>query len=174
MFNQYTYKQKFQALLVLFILLGSAAYKRSFSSLFSVYSEYYKLHTKYSDFEQKNKNLPKLQNDIYKLDKVLGKGNVAKEVIQQEIIKFISTKSQKVSIVKLEPIHDFEDENLRIISNQIIVSGNINDLLELTYSLEKDFAFSRIVSYKFFTIKKNNQAVGLQLQIIFQNYENIS
>ena len=174
MFNQYTYKQKFQALIVLFIMLGCAAYKRSFSTFFNVYSEHSKLDSKISDFEEKNKDFPKLQNDIYKLDKVLGKENVSKEIIPQEIIKYISSNFQKVSIIKLDPIHDFEDENIRIISNKIVLSGNINDLLELVYSFEKHFVFSRIVSYKFFSIKKNNQAVELQLQILFQNYENIS
>ncbi len=172
MFEQYSYKQKFSALLILFLMLCIAAYKRSFSQLIQTYKEHKVLSEKIADFSSKSNKLDALIKDVAVLDKVIGKAGQSKEVVQQEIISFASKKHPEVSISDLQPIHVFSDIDYKIVTNQLDVTGNANQLLRLAYDFEKEFSYSRIVSMHYYTIKKNNKTEVLHLKMIFQNYEN--
>lgn len=172
MFENYSYKQKFRALIIIFIMLSIAAYKRSFHPLIQSYSEYQILASKIEDFNKNFGNMQSLSKEVTLLDKTIGKSNLSKEVIQQEIIKFISTRNKTVSLDNILPIHTFKDDNYTIITNQIEVSGNTNHLLKLAYDFEKEFSISKILSMKLYTSKKNDKEEVLHLKIIFQNYEN--
>lgn len=172
MFENYSYKQKFYALIILFFMLSITAYKRSFHTLFEVISEYKMLSKKADDINKKSKNTGTLTNDIAYLDKIIGKEGVTKEMVQQGIVSFASTNSNNISISDLKPIHDFPEDDYHIITNQLDVTGNANQLLELAYNFEKKFDFSRMVSQNFYTTKKNNKSEVLHLKMIFQNYEN--
>lgn len=173
MFNQYTFKQKFIALLVLFVLLSITAYKRSFRLFFQLYQENKILTEKMEKVNSDSKNLAVLEDEIRQLDKYIGKQNVDKDRIQDEILNFISTKHQKIKIVKLNPIHVFKDDKIIYLSNEIEVSGDVNDLMKLTLDLEQKFDYSKIRHLKYFSIIKNNSILGLHLKILFQSYENI-
>lgn len=172
MFENYSYKQKFIALLVVFLMLSYTAYKRSFKNLFAVYEEYKQLSLLSSDIKNKTKNVDALSMEIASYDKFLGNQDVSKDVVQQEIIAF-STSHQGISINDLQAIHTFEDENYRVYTNQLDVTGDINSLLSLSYNFETKFLFSRVISTNLYTTKKNNSKETLHLKIIFQNYENI-
>lgn len=172
MFNQYSYKQKFGALLVLFFMLGITAYKRSFSQLVQTYKEHKALSEKVNDFNGKSDKLDVLAKDVALMDKVIGKAGESKEVIQQEIMSFASEKHPEVSINELQPIHVFSDNDYKIVTNQLDVTGTANQLLRLAYDFEKEFHYSRIVSMNYYTTKKNNKTEVLHLKMIFQNYEN--
>ncbi|MFB9108532.1 hypothetical protein [Flavobacterium gyeonganense] len=172
MFENYSYKQKFYALGVLFCLLSITAYKRSFHTLFDVISEYRILSKKADDINKKAKNTDGLTQDIAYLDKIIGKEGTTKEIVQQGIVSFASENAPAVSISDLKPIHNFPEDDYHIITNQLDVTGNSNELLGLAYSFEKKFDLSRIVSMNFYTTKKNDKSEVLHLKMIFQNYEN--
>lgn len=172
MFEKYSYKNKFTALLVVFVMLVITAYKRSFHTLFQVMKEHKTLSEKTNDINKKANNSEKLHREINYLDRVIGKDGITKEMVQQGIISFASTEAPTVSINDLQPTHVFSDENYRIISNQLDITGNCNQLLTLGYAFEKRFDYSRIVSMNFYTTKKNNTSEVLHLKMIFQNYEN--
>lgn len=171
MFEKYSYKQKCTALLIVFLMLSITAYKRSFSTLFEVIKEHRVLSKLTEGFDKKSKNADRLIKDIAILDKTIGKEGIGKEKVQQNIVSFISEKYPQISINDLQPIHIFLDESYVIITNQLDVTGNINQLLKLGYSFEKEFLFSRIVNMNFYTTK-NNKSEVLHLKMIFQNYEN--
>ncbi|OXA99542.1 hypothetical protein [Flavobacterium pectinovorum] len=172
MFENYSYKKKFMVLLLVFVMLLITAYKRSFHNLFQVIHEYKTLSEKTNDINKKANNTEKLTKEINYLDRVIGKEGITKEMVQQGIISFASTEDPKISINDLQSSHVFSDENYRIISNQLDVTGNCNQLLALGYGFEKKFDYSRIVSMNFYTTKKNNTSEVLHLKMIFQNYEN--
>lgn len=172
MFENYSYKQKFYALIVVFFMLTAAAYKRSFHTLFDVITEYRTLSKKADDINKKSNNTDSLKKDIAYLDKIIGKEGVTKEMVQQGIVSFSSENSPSVSISDLKPIHDFPEDDYHIITNQLDVTGDSNQLLNLAYNFEKKFNLSRIVSINFYTTKKNNKSEVLHLKMIFQNYEN--
>lgn len=172
MFENYSYKQKCGALLVVFVMLLATAYKRSFSSLFQVVKEYRELSSRVEDIHKKTKNVEELRKEIAYLDMVLGKEGVTKEMVQQGMVSFATRSQPGVSIHELAPIHNFSDENYTIFTNQLDVVGNTNQLLQMAYDFEKQYDYSRMVGMKFFTTQKNNKEEVLHLKMIFQNYEN--
>ena len=171
MFDNYSYKKKCLALGVVFVMLSVTAYKRSFKGLFDVIAENRKLSGKSEALSSKSKSYDELLKDIHFIDNVIGKDGVTKEEIQQNLVGFIGSRHSDVSIHDLQPIHIFEDENCRIITNQLDLIGSANQLLSTAYDFEKEFKFSRMVSMNFYT-QKNNKSDALHLKIIFQNYEN--
>lgn len=171
MFEKYSYKKKFFALLVMTFIIAITAYKRSFSTLIQVIKEHNALSKKIEDVNQKAGNSSVLTKEVAYLDRLIGKEGVPKEVIQQEIVNFTAKRHPKVSINVLEPIHLFQDENHTIITNQLDVTGSINQLLQLGYDFERNFSDSRIVNMHFYLSKKNNKTDLLHFKIIFQNYE---
>lgn len=172
MFEKYTFKTKFIALIVVFIMLFITAYKRSFNTLFQVLTDYKTLTLKVNEINKKGNNSVELIKEIAYLDKIIGKQEVTKEMVQQGIVSFATENHPKVSINDLQSIHVFPDENYTIITNQLDVTGNVNELLQLGYDFEKKFNLSRIISMNFYTSKKNNKPDVLHLKMIFQNYEN--
>lgn len=170
MFEQYTYKQKCIALIVIFFMLSYTAYKRSFKNLIEVYKESTELTKLSNDIASKSKNLELLSMEIASYDKYLGNQNIARDIVQQEIIAF-ATQHDGVSINDLQAIHTFEGENYTIYTNQLDATGNINSLLKLGYDFETKFNYSRVVSTNYYTVKKNNSNEILHLKVLFQNYE---
>lgn len=171
MFEKYTYKQKCIALVVLFFMLLFTAYKRSFKSLIAVYKEHNVLLVTANDIASKSRSLDVLSMEIASYDKYLGNQNVAKDIVQQEIIAF-STLHSGVSINDLQAIHVYAGDNYSVYTNQLDVTGNINNLIKLAYDFETKFNFSRVISTNYYKVKKNNSNEILHLKIIFQNYEN--
>lgn len=171
MFEQYSYKKKCTALVVIFVMLSITAYKRSFKTLFEVIGEYKSLSAKVEGLNSKAKNTNGLMKDVAYLDKIIGKEGTSKEMVQQGLVSFAS-KKQNVSINDLQAIHVFSDENYTVVTNQLDITGGANPLLQLGYDFEKNFNLSRIVSMNFYTTKKNNNSEVLHLKMIFQNYEN--
>ncbi len=171
MFEQYSYKKKFMALAILFVMLSITAYKRSFSTLFQVIGEHKELSNNVEQLNQKAKNTNGLIKEVAFLDKLIGKEGVAKQEVQQEIVSH-ATNQGHVSISDLQPIHMANDNNYSISTNQIDVTGSVNELLQLAYNYERNFNLSRLVSMNFYTTKKNNKTEVLHLKMIFQNYEN--
>lgn len=152
-------------------MLSIAAYKRSFSGLLDVISENRKLNLEAASFGADGKNYEKLSQEVASLDNLIGKEGISKEEIQQNIVNFVSTRHGSLSINDLQPIHFFQDANYKIVTNQLDLEGNINQLLDAAYDFEKEFKFSRIVSINFYTLKVA-KVETLHLKIIFQNYEN--
>lgn len=170
MFEQYSYKQKFIALLVLFVMLSVTAYKRSFRTLLEVRNENKILSENIEELHKKSKNTNKLLKEVEVLDQLIGKEGIAAQEVQQQIVNF-STNTPKVSISDLQPIHIVKDGNYTITTNQIDVIGNSNQLLQLSYAFEKNFNSSRLTSMNFYTTKKNNTTEILHLKMLFQNYK---
>lgn len=172
MFNNYSFKIKLKALLVLFVMLSIAAYRRSYSSLIDSFQENKALSEKVLLMKSKTTNLDKLRYEISSLDKVIGKEGVSREKVQQEIVGFITAQGRSIQINDLKTIHEFVEENYNIYTYQLDLLGNYNELAFLAYSFEKKFENSKIVSLKFYVDKKNNKSEVLHLKMIFQNYEN--
>lgn len=171
-FKNYSYKTKLKALLCIFCMLSFAAYKRSFSSLISLREENKVLSEKVKKTDAKTMNVDLLTSKIAEIDKIIGKEGLDKEKTQQEIINFITMHDKTVSIFNLESIHEYVDPNHKVYTNQLDVTGNLNNLLALSYNFEKEFKYSRLVSLSFYTAKNNNKQGLLHLKMIFQNYEN--
>jgi len=172
MFNQYSYKVKFKVLIVLFFMLSIAAYRRSFSSLIDAVKENRILKNKVESFSKKANSIGHLKSEINSLDRMIGREGVNKEKTQQELVNFLLENSNNVSIHNMQPIHEYTENNYKVYSYVIDLTGGITNLLNVAYNFEKNFEYSKIVSTKYYTEKKNNKFETLHLKIIFQKYEN--
>jgi hypothetical protein len=171
MFNQYSYKFKFKFLIVFFIILSIAAYRRSFSNLILLYRENIDLREKNALMNNQTPNIKALNNQVTRLDKLIGKEGIEKEKIQQEIIDFLVKNSSGLSINDLQPIHNFVYDDYQVYTYQMDLIGGYNELLDISYKFEKHFDYSKIISLTFYTDKKNPKKETLHLKLIFQNYE---
>lgn len=169
MFDNFNYRQKLVGLLILTTILAATAYKRSFRELISLAEEHRILSLKSNDFYATEGNSDELITELEFLDRALGENSIHIEEIQQGIVSF-SNSHPGISIYKLNVVHLFENDKYKIVTNQIDVTGNLDQLLRLCYDFEKEFFLSRIVSLDFYTEKKNKLNV-LHLKLIFQNYE---
>jgi hypothetical protein len=171
MFNKYSYKIKFQLLLALIILLGLTAYRRSFSILYQLIVENKALNEKAAVLQDKSKNISLLRAELTAIDRILGKENINKEKVQQDIIKYIDAQDN-VSLYSMESFHTFKDQDYTIYTYRVDITGNVNSLLATAYNFEKHFNYSKLLSLNFYTTIKNNKPDNLHLKLIFQNYEN--
>lgn len=170
MFKQYSYKQKFVVLLLVFVMLSITAYKRSFSTLFQVIQENNKLSNQINQLKGKAKNTDKLMYEVATLDRIIGKEGLEPQEVQQKIVNFV-TSNGNVSIYDLQPIHYATDGNYEINTNQIDVTGNVNQLLQVCYNFENEFDYSRLSSINLSKNKKNSKIEKLHMTMIFQNYK---
>lgn len=172
MFEKYSHKTKFTALLIVAVMLAIAAYKRSFGPLLNLIVENRQLSEEINALEDSSGKFAALQAEVAAIDGIIGNGRADKEKVQQEIVRFVAGFEAPVSIYDVQPIHRYDDENYVIYTNQIDVTGGVNDLLALAYAFETRFALSRLANVRFYTTRKNNAPDILHLKLIFQNYEN--
>ncbi len=171
MFTNITYKQKLIGLVILSVLLFITANKRSYSVTKQTYNQVKELEEKLNYVNASSQDIDGLQNELAIYDRIIGKQGIKAEDIQQKILDY-STQYNTVGVVNLEEIHIAESNGFTIISNQLIVEGDFNSLLELVYSFETDFNYSNIVSVSFTKEKEyQTREDKLRAKIIFQNYE---
>ena len=172
MFENLTYKQRFVALLAIGVLLGFAAYKRSFKLTLDAYDEYSTLSGKLNEIKSSSNTIQELDAEIRYFDNLLGKENMESVLVQQEILNFVTNKSNSVTVVDLSEVHEVTDNEFVIDTNQLTLEGDFEKLLKMVYEFEKEFPYSRVVNTSFFKKKDfKTKRVKLYAKIIFQNYE---
>lgn len=174
MFENLSYKKKFFAVLILLVVMGITAYKRSFSMTIDAATLLEESRQKLAKVSNSQQRITNLVKDVAYLDKIIGKEVANPDIVQQEILNTFTDLNSNAELVKLEEIHKASDAYFNVYSNRLILSGSFNDLLKTTYNYEKEFDFSRVVSIQFY-IKKEPRTRKKKLfeQIIFQNYEKI-
>ena len=171
MFANLTYKQKLLGLMGVVVILSLAANKRSFKVTRQAYNQVKELEDKLEFVNSSTTDISQTQLELKYYDKILGKQGVDPEEIQQEILDFTSS-FEEVYVFNLDEIHLAESNGFNVISNQLILEGNFNSLLEIVYAFEREFKFSNIVSISFVKEKEfQTRKDKLRVKIIFQNYE---
>jgi len=172
MFENLTYKHKFLAIIAISILLGFAAYKRSFKLTLDVFSEYCELNEKLNEINYSSSTIQDLDTEIRFLDNLLGQESMEPVLVQQEILDFVTHKSNAITVFDLAEMHKASDNEFLIYTNQLTIEGNFDELLKMVYEFEKEFPYSRVVNTSFFKKKDfKTRRIKLYAKIIFQNYE---
>lgn len=172
MFKNITYKKKFIFIIVGFVLLGLAAYKKNFKNIFEVRSQISSITQKLNEVDGSHNQIFFLKNEVAQLNDMIGGQTKNPELVQQLILDFISNSNVKVNIHKIEDTHLYNDGEFNIFTNTIQIEGDYKSLLELLYLVEKDFAYSKVVSAELSTEKNyRNNSKKLYLKLILQNYE---
>ncbi|WP_452223483.1 hypothetical protein [Lacinutrix chionoecetis] len=172
MFNNISYKKKFFALIMIGVVLSISAYKRSFSLTIDSYKESKSLIERLDYINVSSNSVSILDKEIQFLNNLIGEDNIEPELVQQEILNFVTNSSPSVSVINIEEVHSAIDNDFNIYSNQLTLEGAFEDLLETVYSFEKEFVYSRLVNVSFFKKKDfKTRKEKLYSKIIFQNYE---
>lgn len=172
MFQNFTYKQKFFGLLLGFVILCMASYKKTYKHIFMAKNELNHVEEKLSVTDDSYNAIYNLKNDITTLDFLIGGQSSQPELVQQGILDFISNNTYPTKIMAIEDVHISYDNGFKIVTNQLEVEGTYEALVHALYAFERDFTDSRIVSTQLHS-KKNyrTNTKNLYLKIIFQNYE---
>lgn len=174
MFEQFTYKQKFFGLIVIFVLLLLASNKRSFSVTRAMYGQLKEVEEKLKFVNDENQNVHSIVSEIAFLDNAIGKQGLAPDEVQQAIIDF-SSQYKKIKVINIDETHFAESNGFDIFSNKLVLEGDFNSLSEVIYDFEKSFKQSKIISIAYERIKDYNKRKNkLQVSIIFQNYEKVN
>ncbi len=174
MFENIPYKKKFFALIGLFVLLSITAYKRSFSKTIAAQQLVSESEEKLKVVQNSQHKIIRLRADVAYLDDIIGKESANPDVVQQELLNTFSTMESKAELVRLEEVHQSNNEYFNIYTNRIVFSGDFNALLKTTLEYEKAFEYSRVVSLEFRVEKEpRTRRKKLIEQLIFQNYEKI-
>lgn len=176
MFDKYTFKQKNRVLLLIFILLAFASYKRSFVLSIIANEEIKQQELNLLKIKNSEENLQQLMYSISGLDKTIGKTNLKPDRIQQEILNVLATYSKKynVNLESIEETHNYKNVDFTILSNEVILEGRFNNITKLIYDLELNFEFARLINVEFYKKKiLSTKKIKLYAKILFQHYHQI-
>jgi len=173
MFDKYTFKQKNKALLLIFILLAFASYKRSFVLSILAKEEINQQKINLSKVNSSESNLQQLIYSTAILDKTIGKSNLKPDKIQQEILNSLAELSVKynVSLESINETHTYKNIDFSILSNEVILEGGFNNITQLIYNLELNFEYARLINVEFYKKKiLSTKKTKLYAKILFQHY----
>lgn len=172
MFNNLTYKTKFIAVIVGFILVVLACYKKTYKHMFAAKKELNTVEQKLVNTDDSYSIVSNLKYDITQLDNLIGGQTKNPQFVQQDILDFISKTNYKVDIVSIEDMHIYEGEEFNVFTNQIEVEGSYEALVKLLHQIETYFKNSRVTNTSFYSRKNyKTKRKQLFLKIILRNYE---
>lgn len=171
LFQKYTYRQKKLALVVIFVLLAAAAYKRSFSITIQQLGLNSELLIKRAEAETSVDRLKTKQNELKLINQLVGQENVPNERVQQKFLSFFDAKTNNLSVERMEEVYTFDHPDYTINTNLITVKGDYLNTIKFLYDLEKQFSFARLVSANL-QLKTNRvlQKNELHTTILLQNF----
>ncbi len=172
MFNNLSYKKKFAAVLLGFVLVLMACYKKTFKHMFESKNLLTQVEEKLSNTDNSYYSLNTLRGEIAGLDNLIGGQTKHPENVQHDIMNFVSNLSFNIDIVSVKDVHMYQSSEFLIYSNQIEIQGAYKDLVNTLYKIETEFKNSRVMSTQLYS-KKNYRTnkKHLFLKIILQNYE---
>lgn len=174
MANSFTYKQKFFGVLIGFLVLVLAIYKKTYKHVFAAKQQLELVNEKLQSVDNSSNEIYALKNDVILLDNIIGGQTEEPELVQQMILDFISNSDYKINISSIEDTHIYGDDEFNIYTNIIETEGVYSDLMHLLYKIENEFELSKIVSSELYSVKNyRNNSKRLYLKLIFQNYEKI-
>lgn len=176
MFDKYTFKQKNRFLLVIFILLAFASYKRSFVLSIIALDEIDRQEASLANINNAEINLINLNQTISDLDKTIGNSNLKPDKIQQEILRTIAELSNEhnIRLESIEETHIYKNVDFSVFSNEVILEGRFNDLTQSIYDLELNFEHAKLINVAFYKKKElSTNKQKLYAKILFQHYQQI-
>lgn len=171
LFPQYSYRKKKLAAVMLFVVLGIAAYKRSYSVTIDLINLNSELKIKRDEAEKSKDQLMKKQKEILIVNQIIGKENIPNEIVQQAFLSFVDSTGTGVQVERMEEVYRYDHPDFIINTNEITIKGNYSSSLKFIYSLEKNFNYARLVSLRYFT--KHNREKNtdeLFVTLLLQNF----
>lgn len=172
MFKNLTYKKKFIAVIICFLLLLLASYKKTFKDTIEAKKQLNLVERNLAKTSSSFKELYLVKNEVKYLDNLIGGNSIKPEQVQQKVFDFITKEGQNIDVINVSDVHLYSNEDFLVYTNKIELEGSYEDLIRLFYKIEKKFKDSRVVSANL-NAKKDyrTKTTNLILTIILQNYE---
>lgn len=168
-----TSKQKNIFYTIVFFVSLIICYKLAISKTFNLKSNYQKLKTEKTIFENLPKEINQLKQKKVYYDSILKKYSLHESSLQNNLLATLNNYAQENQVrVKdfLSP-HIFKHENYAEFSYQFKLQGNYNDILKLIYQIETKHKFGEIAHLAFEKKKdfKKNKYY-LEASVILKNF----
>lgn len=170
-FNNYTYRQKNYALVILIVLLIASFYKRALITTISLSNYSEELTTqvaegKNSDFKIKNE-LEAISN----LNLLLGNEGNSVEKVQQGFLNFYASNSKGLAVQEVSKVLVYKHPDFQINTHKIILKGGFLNTLNFIYKIEKKFELAKVLKCKF-ELKRlgHENKKYLYTTLLIQNY----
>ncbi len=170
-FDNYTYKQKNYALLVIGVLLVAVSYKRAFSVTAEKRAYISEMESQIERAKQAGSEIRMKQNSIQRLNEYLGKENSTVEEVQQGFLNFFARKAINLQVYKIDEVLKFQHPDFTINTHQITIKGNYVNALQFLYALERNFKLGRLINVSFAYKKMSSEEPeALYTTLLIQNY----
>ena len=171
-FDQYSYKQKNYALVIVSVLLIAASYKRAFKTTIETRAYRKELVDKIETSKHAIVDIRKTQREIAYLNKLLGKEDITIEKVQQGFLNFVQTNSTSISVHQVDEVLTFQHPDFSINTHRIVLKGNFIPTLKFIYELETKFDLAKLVNVNFeFKKYSSEEKEQLYTTLLMQNYE---
>lgn len=170
-FDKYSYKQKNYALAILSVLLIAVSYKRAFSV--SVETSEYKqeLEDKLIVAESADQDIRTKQEQLAKLNLMLGEENNTIEKVQQGFLNFFALNTEELEVHEISEVLNYKHPDFSINTHRIVLKGDYLNTLDFIYKLERDFKLAKILNTTFEYKKYNSEEEkDLYTTLLIQNY----
>jgi hypothetical protein len=171
-FDQYSYKQKNYALVIVSVLLLAASYKRAFKTTIETKAYRQELITKLDGAKYAVSAIRTTQKEIAYLNKLLGKEDITIEKVQQGFLNFVQLNSSTISVNQIDEVLTYQHPDFAINTHRIVVKGNYISTLKFIYALETKFDLAKLVHVHFeFKKYSSEEKEQLYTTLLMQNYE---
>lgn len=171
MFEKYSYRQKKVMLLIVIVLLGAAAYKRSFSVTLQQLSLNEELKERVSEAQNSVETLKAKTIQLNQVNSIIGKENVQNEIVQHSFLSFVKNQDLNLEVNSIDEPHQYQHPDFIINTNMVTLKGNYLSMTSFVHEFEKSFNLGRLVSLRIF--KQRNRATRrdeLLAGLWFQNF----
>lgn len=173
MWQNLTYTKKVYTIIGGFFLFMLLAYLIVFSKTISLYTETKNKQEKLLWLKEKEKEIPALQSQMALLDKAYNSKDSSS--IRNRLTAFISDFAERNNcVVTAIPEKSlYSKSQLNVQTNQFVIKGNYNQLLQLLFSLEKEYNYTaKVVSVKFYSLKDlQTKHTNLYLALTTQSFK---
>lgn len=172
MLKKYTYKTQFFILLGILVVSLITVWKIALSPTFNLASEYRRNKTDYEKIAQAPMRIALVKKQLDKLNSQIFSANQQNTDFREGLLMLISDVAKRygAQISSVEPEHVIKSAGYLIETEQLILEGKFNNLLQLLHFMENESGIGKLMSATFYTEEsRKTKKKRLYLKMIFQN-----
>ena len=170
-FDNYSFKKKNYALLVLIVLLLAVVYKRSIKTTLEIRTYRSELIDKVEKASFAVHDIQLVQQQINGLNSYLGQENNSVEKVQQGFLNFFARHTQQLTVYQLDEVLTYQHPDFSVKTHRIVLKGGFISTLKFIHQLETNFELARLIHVSFaFQKYPNDTDESLYTTILLQNY----
>lgn len=170
-FDNYTYRTKNFALLIIGVLLVLVSYKKAIKPTMELNQYSNELTEKVSLAENSDAQIKMKQRNIFLLNSMLGEENNSVEKVQQAFLNFFDNNASNIGVQRMDAVLKYEHPDFEINTHPIVLKGNYLSTLKFLHEMEVNFHLAKILNVEFELKKENSSSTtNLYTTLLIQNF----